>query len=132
MQLLTLIDILENKLQRGITNYQGETVINYTGNITKITVNSEKEYTNVYQVFLTHDDSAITVHINHSKNNHTSDYNIENITSFVITWKLKNSSVTVAVTEELVNKTLKNAVTLLKVNVTLAKKRGLKDNYDNS
>ena len=86
MDLLTLLTILETNLTRNITNTKNNgNTITYTGTITSVTVNSEDTYTNVYQLFLTHMDSVITLHINHSKRNHTSDYSLADITSLTIT-----------------------------------------------
>ena len=85
MNLITLLAILEAKLERTTVNYQGETVISYKGEITKVTVNSEDEYTEVYQLMLTHNTDTVILHINHHKNNHTTDYNLSNITNLVIT-----------------------------------------------
>ena len=86
MNLTNLITTLETKLTRTIINTKnnGDT-ITYKGTINQITVNSEDEYTNVYQLFLTHTDTTVTLHINHSKANHTTDYELSDITSLVIT-----------------------------------------------
>lgn len=86
MDLLTLLNILETNLTRNITNTKNNgNTITYTGTINSVTVNSEDTYTNVYQLFLTHSDTTVTLHINHSKNNHTSDYSLSDITSLTIT-----------------------------------------------
>lgn len=86
MNLVTLLPILETSLERGITNTKNDgDTITYTGTITKVTVNGEDEYTNVYQLFLTHDETDVTLHVNHDKANYTSDYILSDITSLVIT-----------------------------------------------
>lgn len=86
MDLLTLLNTLETSLTRNITNTKNNgNTITYTGTITSVTVNGEDTYTNVYQLFLTHTDSTVTLHINHSKRNHTSDYSLSDITSLTIT-----------------------------------------------
>ena len=86
MDLLTILNILESSLTRNITNTKNNgNTITYTGTINSVTVNSEDTYTNVYQLFFTHSDSIVTLHVNHSKNNHTSDYSLADINSLTIT-----------------------------------------------
>ena len=85
MDLLTLLTKLE-VYDRHTTNTKtdGDT-ITWTGSITKVTVNSEDEFTNVIQLFLTHDGTDVTLHINHSKNNHLTNYKLTDISTLVIT-----------------------------------------------
>ena len=86
MNFLTLLSTLESSLNRETTNYQGMPTCTWKGSITKVTVNSNDEYTNVYQLFITHDTSGVvTLHINHSKSNYTADYKLSNISTLVIT-----------------------------------------------
>ena len=85
MDLLTILNILESSLTRNITNTKNNgNTITYTGTITSVKVNDDT-YTNVYQLFFTHSDSIVTLHVNHSKNNHTSDYSLADINSLTIT-----------------------------------------------
>ena len=86
MNLTTLLTTLESNLDRQTTNYKGLPTITYTGTITKVTVNTNDEYTNVYQLLLSHDDSCnVYLHINHDKNNYLTSYKLSEITSIVIT-----------------------------------------------
>ena len=84
MNLTTLLSKLE-VYNRDIVNYQGMPVCTWKGSITKVTVNTNDEYTNVIQLFMTHDGTDITLHINHSKNTHLTDYKLSDISTLVIT-----------------------------------------------
>ena len=86
MDFLTLITTLESNLTRTtISTKNSADCISYKGSITNVTVNSDT-YSNVYQIFLTHDiNNLITVHVNHTKRNHTSDYSLTDITTLEVT-----------------------------------------------
>ena len=86
MDFLTLIGTLETNLTRtAISTKNGADTISYKGSITNVTVNSDT-YSNVYHIFLTHDqNNLITVHINHTKRNHTSDYALSDINTLEVT-----------------------------------------------
>lgn len=87
MNFLTLIQTLETTLNRDtISTKNGPDTITYKGSITSVTINSEDTYSNVYQLFLTHDNSGtITLHVNHTKRNHTTDYKLSDITTLEVT-----------------------------------------------
>ena len=87
MDFLTLIPILETTLTRTVVSRKNNTdTISYNGDITSVTVNNEDTHTNVYQIFLTHDDNdLITMHVNHTRRNHTTDYLLSEVSSLVIT-----------------------------------------------
>lgn len=85
MNFLTILPILEALNRTVISTKTGADTVAYTGNINKVTINTTHQYTNVYQLFLTHDGEDITLHINHNKRNHTTDYKINDITNIVIT-----------------------------------------------
>ena len=86
MDFLTLITTLESNLTRDtISTKNSADTITYKGTINSVTVNSDT-YSNVYQIFLTHDiNNLITVHVNHTKRNHTTDYSLSDITTLEVT-----------------------------------------------
>ena len=86
MEFLTLIGTLETNLTRDtISTKNSADCITYKGSINSVTVNSDT-YSNVYQIFLTHDtNNLITVHVNHTRRNHTTDYSLTDITTLTIT-----------------------------------------------
>ena len=86
MDFLTLITTLETTLNRTtISTKNGNDTISYKGSINSVTVNSDT-YSNVYQIFLTHDtNNLITVHVNHTRRNHTTDYNLSDINTLEVT-----------------------------------------------
>ena len=86
MEFLTLIGILESNLTRNtISTKNGADTISYKGTINSVTVNSDT-YSNVYHIFLTHDtNNLITVHVNHTRRNHTTDYSLSDITTLEVT-----------------------------------------------
>lgn len=86
MDLLTLLGKLEVYDRQTINTKNNGNTITYTGTITKVTVNSTDEYTEIIQLFLTHTPAGVvTLHINHHKNNYTSDYKLSEISTLVIT-----------------------------------------------
>ena len=86
MEFLTLITTLEATLNRDtISTKNSADCITYKGSINSVTVNSDT-YSNVYQIFLTHDtNNLITVHVNHTRRNHTTDYSLSDITTLEVT-----------------------------------------------
>lgn len=85
MDFLTILSKLEVYDRHIINTKNDGDTVTWTGSITKVTVNSNDEYTNVIQLFLTHDGTDVTLHINHSKNNHLTDYKLSQISTLVIT-----------------------------------------------
>ena len=85
MDLLTLLGKLEVYDRQTINTKNNGNTITYTGTITKVTVNSTDEYTEIIQLFLTHNNTDVTLHINHHKNNYTTDYKLSDISTLVIT-----------------------------------------------
>ena len=85
MDLLTLLGKLEVYDRQTINTKNNGNTITYTGTITKVTVNSTDEYTEIIQLFLTHNKTDVTLHINHHKNNYTTDYKLSDISTLVIT-----------------------------------------------
>ena len=86
MDLLTLLPILEQNLTREVVGYNGEPTITYKGTITKVTVNSTDEFTNVYQLLLIPDaTNGVELAINHHARRHLTQYKISNITTLTIT-----------------------------------------------
>ena len=86
MDFLTLITTLETTLNRTtISTKNSADTVTYKGTINSVTVNSDT-YSNVYQIFLTHDtNNLITVHVNHTRRNHTTDYSLSDINTLEVT-----------------------------------------------
>ena len=111
MEFLTLINKLEPYMERITRHYKQRNVdaliYNNTNNKT-VTINSEDTYTpQAILVYNTTDHIEIAVQIYNTM--HT--YNTQDITTLVVTWKKKTTSIVAAQIDTIASKTKANAAT---------------------